>query len=122
VSSPLCDLAPLREAVEDPTVVTEILEAFRADARARLGGIESALDAHEPLTVAREAHALRGMALAVGARAVARGCEAVEGSAKAGDLSSVGPLVGELQGCLEATLAELRRELDALAALAAPAR
>lgn len=120
MSSPLCDFAPLREAVQDPNVIAEILEAFRVDARARFGSLAAALGARAPATVAREAHALRGMALSVGARAVAHGCAAVEGPAKAGDLSTVEPLVGELRGCLEATLAELRRELDALAALAQP--
>lgn len=114
MATSLLDLQALREAIEDTGVVIEILETFRMDARARLETLERACADRQTKTVARETHALKGMALSIGAMAMAQCCIELEPSARAGNSSALPPLLASLCACSEATLREIERELAAM--------
>lgn len=116
---PYLDLQPLREAVEDIAVVVEILETFRVDALTRLDLLEQASREREPTTVAREAHALKGMCLSIGAMALAQCCIDVESPAEAGDTTALLQLLPSLRACTSETMGELDRQLRELGQSAA---
>lgn len=64
-------------------VVAEIFDLFVADVPTRLAGLQRALEDRSCDGVLREAHGLKGSALGVGARRLARICAAIEHDARA---------------------------------------
>jgi len=111
VGSAYLDLGTLWAAVEDPLIVREVLETFRIDAEARTRGMEAASLAGQPGKAGREAHALKGMALSVGAGELAHVCRRVEGCAKEGNLRELSPAITSLRVCLDETLSAVGRAL-----------
>lgn len=76
----------IREAGGDE-LVADIIETFLDDASKRVVALEAALDACATATAAREAHALKGAALTVGAKRLAELCLSIEMEAKDGALT-----------------------------------
>ena len=120
--SDLLELTTLQNLVElddgGHTLLEEMLEIFRDDTSRRLSDIVTAADKGDAEELSRAAHALKGGAGALGAKALrylAADLEALgrDGSAEAGP-----DLEARLQACfqaslaaLEAYLAELKRKL-----------
>ncbi|MBI1362172.1 MAG: response regulator [Alphaproteobacteria bacterium] len=69
--------------------------------------------------IAKQAHALKSMCLSGGAAGMAVICEALETSAKAGELDEVAERMPDLTSALAATQAEMQRRLEARNAPAA---
>src|SRR5215510_12747486 len=86
-STPVVDQSVLSELETlGPDVVAEILELFITDAPARLAKLREAVSAQSRDGIVREAHGLKGSALAVGAVRFAMLCAAVEHAAREGRL------------------------------------
>lgn len=77
-------LAELRTLGDD--VVAEIFDLFVADVPGRLARLQRAIDDRSLDGVLREAHALKGSALGVGAARLASMCSAIEHDAREGRL------------------------------------
>lgn len=90
-------------------VVGEIVQLFMLDVPDRLVKLRHAVAAQSSDTIMREAHALRGSALAVGAARLARLCAAIESDARAGLLDKAIDRSTELESAFEEVHEALRQ-------------
>ena len=95
-----------------PDVVVEILDLFVVDVPSRLVKLQRAIDQRLPDDVLREAHSLKGSALAIGASRLALLCAAIERDAREGQLDQA----VRRSSKLEAEFAEVRQALTAVRA------
>jgi signal transduction histidine kinase/DNA-binding response OmpR family regulator len=84
--APLMDFARLEEFKEfddaDLTMTREVIALFMADTPARIDAIEQAVAAQDAGALSRAAHALKGGASNVGAKAIQQHADALEAAAK----------------------------------------
>jgi histidine phosphotransfer protein HptB len=107
-SAPVLDetvLSELRTLGAD--VVADIFELFVADVPSRVARLQRAIDDRSGDAVLREAHALKGSALGVGAARLAGLCSAIEHDAREGRLDRA----THRSWGLEAEFAEVRAAL-----------
>lgn len=98
------DRQRLRDLTDgDAEFERELLETFVASVRVLLGDLRASLMARDPASVAKAAHALKGVSLNVGATSMAKCAAELETSAR---VSKVDPI--------DVTLEQLRNEEQAL--------
>lgn len=108
--APVLDRKQLREVTDgDVEFEQELLGAYRASATGTLGRLRTALAAGELKQVIREAHALKGASLNVGASALGECAGAIEKAARAGDLTLARHEARELDAHEAALWAEFDR-------------
>jgi HPt (histidine-containing phosphotransfer) domain-containing protein len=106
---PVLDRDHLLEMTEgDVAFEHELLSTYRASVENIVARLGVALSTGNLAQVVREAHALRGASLNVGATAMGQCAGAIEAAARAGDLA----LVNQAALKLDAEAAALRAELD----------
>lgn len=87
----------------------ELIDTYRASATAILSRLRAGLSAGELTQVMREAHALKGASINIGAMAMGKCAGAIEAAARAGDLALVVRAVSRLDAEEAALWAELDR-------------
>jgi len=85
----------------DRQAVAEIIAEFLEGAPGQLAGLKEALQAHDPPAVRQRAHALKGAAANVGARALSHTAARIEELAVAGTLETVPGLARDLEQDLD---------------------
>ena len=85
----------------------EVVPQFIADARERIGIIDSALIAGDATVVRSTAHALKGACASLGVQPAAEAAAAVEKFAATGRLKEAGEILPALRGILEKAFTEL---------------
>ena len=109
-TAPVLDRKQLLEVTDgDAQFEQELLGTYRASATGTLGRLRTALAAGELTQVIREAHALKGASLNVGASALGECAGAIERAARAGNLTLARQEARELDGHEAALWAELDR-------------
>ena len=109
-TAPVLDRKQLLEVTDgDVEFEQELLGAYRASATGTLGRLRTALSAGEATQIIREAHALKGASLNVGASALGECAGAIEKAARAGDLALARHEARELDTQEAALWAELDR-------------
>lgn len=109
-TAPVLDRNQLLEVTDgDAAFEQELLGAYRASATGTLGRLRTALVAGELTPVIREAHALKGASLNVGASALGECAGAIERAARAGDLTLARHEAREIDAHEAALWAELDR-------------
>jgi histidine phosphotransfer protein HptB len=98
-------LSELRTLGND--VIAEIFDLFVRDVPDRLVTLRQAIESRSREAIVREAHALKGSALGVGAMRLAHLCAAIEGDAREGHLDRA----CERSASLEGEFAEAHRAL-----------
>ncbi len=88
--------ALLRSCGWDADLVRELLAITLKTTPSQLDRLRAAVRLEDGPRVAREAHALFGTFLAVGAEALAADCGELERRAEGGDLAGIGPIVAEV--------------------------
>lgn len=88
----------------------ELLSTYRASVENTLARLRAALSAYDVTRVTREAHALKGASLNVGASAMGQCAGAIEAAARAGDLALANRAAQELDAEEAALWAELDRK------------
>ena len=112
-NGPVLDREHLLELTEgDAEFEHELLATYRASARNILARLKSALDSGNSSQIMREAHALKGASLNVGASAMGKCAGAIEEAARAGDVT----LATENARQLDTEAAALWAALDRLRA------
>lgn len=112
-SPPGLNLARLREVTgNDTRTMAELLRMFRDDAPARARRIQAAADAGDHDRLAREAHALKGVLLGLGAVEAEIAARSLEESARACTADEALRAVAELQG----VLAKLDQQIETILA------
>jgi HPt (histidine-containing phosphotransfer) domain-containing protein len=87
----------------------ELLMTFRASAANILAQLQASLAAGHLTQIARDAHALRGASVNVGAKALGECAGEIEVAARVGDLARARNQLGQLQLAAVALWAELDR-------------
>jgi len=106
--APVLDRQHLLDVTEgDGAFEQELLSTFRSSARSILARLRTALSAGELSQVIREAHALKGACLNVGATALGDCASAIEKAARGGDLTLVHDQARQLDAHEAALWAEL---------------
>lgn len=109
-NAPLLDRNFLLEVTDgDVAFERELLGTYRASAENTLARLRAALTAAELSQITREAHALKGACLNVGATALAQVASGIENAARAGDLTLARQAAGQLDDQAAALWAELDR-------------
>ncbi|HEY9723597.1 MAG TPA: response regulator [Oscillatoriaceae cyanobacterium] len=92
-------IAGLRELQQDgePDIVLELAEVFFDEAPRSIQTMHAALSKQDAPTVTRAAHTLKGCASNIGARPLAKRCEALERAAGEGELAEGGQRVFEIE-------------------------
>jgi len=104
----LVDRAVLCERyADDPALLEDLVELFRADAPRSLQILRDALAAGDARRVQRTAHKLRGSLLCFAAPAVVALAERLESLGEEGKLGEAEELLMQLQSQVERLLAEL---------------
>jgi HPt (histidine-containing phosphotransfer) domain-containing protein len=101
-------LEELRAIDED--LLREVAGIFAADVPQQIVAVRAALAAGDAGAVERAAHRLKGIALGVGARALADAAAVLEHAGRAGDLGRAAPGAPGLDAAFEAARAALDRE------------
>ena len=83
---------------DDPAVHAMLLQRFVEEVPATIADISAAYQAHATAAVAASAHKLKSPARAVGAYALADGCETLETAAKAEDWSTIEQVAPRIDG------------------------
>ena len=114
----LLDLEQLRAVAQlggEDSYLRRLYDGFADDARRTLARMREYAVCGEAVSLAREAHRLKGGSGSIGAVGFSRGCQEIERRARQlGTLDVKGPiaeahlLLDEAQRLLDATLAELR--------------
>ena len=94
--------------VEEKSFFPQLLETFEHDAVEHLAALRSAIAADETVRLHREAHALRGASLTIGALGIAGFCQQLE--SHEGRCSMEG--AGEELAQLERELARVKKEIQ----------
>lgn len=103
-SAVVLDRQRLRDLTDgDAEFERELLETFLVSVRGLLGDLRAALMARNPVSVAKEAHTLKGVCLNVGATSLANCAAELETAARAGRVDPI-----------DVTLEQLRSEERAL--------
>jgi HPt (histidine-containing phosphotransfer) domain-containing protein len=110
------DFAPLLELRElqpagAPDVVARILTRFFTESDERLTALQHAVQAGDPKSIERSAHALKGVAGTVGAHAVGDLALRLEHLGREGCTQDAAPLVMELDSALRRARARFERLL-----------
>src|SRR6185295_6504147 len=84
----------------DGTLLRKVVEAFLADARARLTALRQALDRNDAAAVHQLAHSLRGSCLNVGALHMTEVASALERVPPEAGATAGPPLIDELEAAL----------------------
>ncbi|MFO0960033.1 MAG: PAS domain S-box protein [Isosphaeraceae bacterium] len=100
---------------DDPAGEREILEAVRREVPALLARLRRGMDDCDAERVRRAAHALKGNCLTIGGCELGEISRKIEALGRAGDLPSVGPLMGEALDAWERLQAEIEAHDAALA-------
>lgn len=109
-TAPVLDRKQLLEMTDgDLEFERDLLDAYRVSAQGTLGRLRAALSAAELAQVIREAHALKGASLNVGATALGKCAGAIEKAARADDLTLARQEARELDAHEAALWAELDR-------------
>ena len=109
-TAPVLDRKQLLEVTEgDVALEQELLGTYRASATGTLGRLRTALASGELTQVIREAHALKGASLNVGASALGECAGAIEKAARVGDLTLARHEARELDAHEAALWAEFDR-------------
>ena len=118
------DLAGLRARCPGgPDVIIRVLKHFEEDAGRLIKVIAEAYATADLNAVAENAHALKGAAGNLSARAVSKAALALETSARSGEADALESLLASLRSQIEAAMAELPGVLEELSTTAAgPAR
>lgn len=83
------DWGSLREnCAGDESLVTEVLELFRAEADGLLRDVGTAIDANDAVAVKRAAHRLKGALVSLGAKPSTESARELELAGVSGDLSA----------------------------------
>ncbi|MBL8266452.1 Hpt domain-containing protein [Steroidobacter sp.] len=107
---PVLDRTQLLEITGgDAQFERELLDTYRASATAILARLEQAFAAGDLVQVLREAHALKGASLNVGASAMGRCAGEIESAARAGDLALASAQTQSLADAATSLWAELAR-------------
>ena len=85
-----------RTGYDDETFLNDYIGLFLTDTKKRLAALSSAFFSGDSETVRREAHALKGACLELGADRMARFCDDLSVAAKQENLDDVGMIVGKL--------------------------
>jgi histidine phosphotransfer protein HptB len=121
-SVPILDGSVLSELQTlGPDVVAEIFDLFLADVPSRLLKLQRAIDSRSLDVMLREAHGLKGSALAIGASRLASLCAGIEQDAREGNLDRATARSSELEPQfteVRTALADLRAGIRAGQALA----
>ena len=123
----LLDAAFVRRAGEDIgwRAMTEAVELFASDTKARLPRLESAQERRDLKAVRHEAHAIRSAAVSFGALALVTLTQALEDASAAGDAERASALVAELKSLAEASITALESRVAeecAVGAISLPPR
>jgi signal transduction histidine kinase/DNA-binding response OmpR family regulator len=109
--APLMDFSRLEEFREfddaDLTMTRDVIALFTADTPPRLDALEAAVAAGDADALARAAHALKGGAGNVGAKAIQQHADALEAAAKEGMPADASQRVAKLRGLWGETRAAL---------------
>jgi len=109
-NAPVLDRAHLLQLTDgDAEFEQELLNTYHASASSILERLGAALQAGEVAEVVREAHALKGASLNVGAIALGQCAGAIEKAARADDLALARNEAGQLDALQAALWAELDR-------------
>ena len=94
----------------DDDLLREVTGIFTADVPPQIVALRAALAAGDAAEVERAAHRLKGIALGVGARALASAAAVIERAGRAGDLRRTAPGAAGLDAAFEEARAALERE------------
>jgi HPt (histidine-containing phosphotransfer) domain-containing protein len=104
------DRLRLRDLTDgDAEFERELLETFVASARVLLAEVRAGLMARNAAAIAKEAHALKGMSLNVGATSLAKCAAELEIAARAGKIEPIELTLEQLRSEERALWAELDR-------------
>lgn len=104
------DRARLRDLTDgDAEFERELLETFVASARVLLAELRAGLVSRNAVAVAKEAHALKGVSLNVGATSMAKFAAELEMSARAGKVEPIDVTLEQMRSEERALFAELAR-------------
>ena len=104
------DRLRLRDLTDgDAEFERELLETFLASVRVLMAELRAGLMARNATTVAKEAHALKGASLNVGATSLAKFATKLEITARAGNLEPIDVTLEQLRSEEQALWAELAR-------------
>jgi HPt (histidine-containing phosphotransfer) domain-containing protein len=104
------DRKRLRDLTDgDAEFERELIDTYKDSARNILIQLRANLSAGNALGVAREAHALKGASLNVGASSMARCAAEIETAARAGDARRASEKLDDLRGEEQALWAELEQ-------------
>jgi HPt (histidine-containing phosphotransfer) domain-containing protein len=107
----IAQLEVLRSLQEEgqPDLLSELVETYFTQAAPILGALRDAHDRGDSTTLARSAHALKGVSANLGVRRIVTLCTGLEERARAGELSGALAVIGHI----DEELANARRALDA---------
>lgn len=109
-NDPVLDRNHLHEMTDgDAAFQRELLLTYLASAEVILTRLKASLSADDLRQITREAHALKGSSLNVGAVALGHCAAAIEAAARAGDLTQVSRAAARLDAEQAALWAELDR-------------
>lgn len=104
------DRLRLRDLTEgDAEFEIELLETFAASARTMLAELRAGLMTRNAVSIAKEAHALKGVCLNVGAVSMAKWAAALEATARDGKVDAIDLKLEELRSEEQALWLELTR-------------
>jgi two-component system sensor histidine kinase/response regulator len=105
-------LQNLKEIGSDlgPSFIIQLLETFRQDAVEHLAVLRSAIAGGEPRQMGREAHALKGASLTVGAKGMADICRQLENLGAARSLEGAPVALGLLNREFDRVKIEIEHE------------
>jgi HPt (histidine-containing phosphotransfer) domain-containing protein len=104
------DRLRLRDLTDgDAEFERELLETFVASARVLLAELRAGLMARDASAVAKDAHALKGVSLNVGATSMAKCAAELETAARAGKIAPIDLVLEQLRSEEHALWAELGR-------------
>lgn len=88
----------------------EILTSFQSDTSSRLLRLQCALEGSDRAAIRRQAHAIKGSAVQVGANAVAAACGLLESAAPLQPAADMAALLLQVQACFD----EVSRAMEAV--------
>lgn len=104
------DRSRLRDLTEgDAEFERELLETFVASARVMLAELRAGLMARDAVAIAKEAHALKGVSLNVGATSMAKFAAELERAARSGKVESIDVTLEQMRSEEHALWSELAR-------------
>lgn len=91
----------------DSTFLLELLRGFRGDVEGLLKRLDAAIGAEQRTTLTDITHAIRGVALGIGAEQLAAQCAEIEEAAASAQFEQLRRLASEMRRCFDATSAHL---------------